>query len=590
MIASTTASPNTDTSKEIEITNNSGVTVCVLCPTTNDPNNPADGVTVYDQALELLQATDGTTTVNNSQTKTFTLDQYYIDPTTKQETYATIYNLLVSTSNWLSPVANLGVMQLLSKFQPQTVTAASLKSMQEAAAFFQTISAYPNSKLATDFQTAMSSTQDAAGKAADGSPGSSDAVANSITDNVNNFFKSTTSYQDVTLASFVAVQSYYQAFPFVWAAYGTAIFYLYATTGSTTLFMGTLALTQPSNLDVALPNAGYSCVFTSAVDPSDTTSVAVDPTKTKNLVYLSGLFLDKDNPDNPSMAVKGLFMVKSQLTQNPSDTAIIPVLTGTVESMTALGFDQPQKSNDKNSAFWNLLFNPKGSAQVFQCIMTWGGAVMMLAFFGQTLYGIYKWARGLGAAKKPTMQDMFNEHLEKVQDALEAQNEKAAKSMSDGKMAAPADPKTAMEDLSVQTDNIAYEVNSSKLQDGINNNASSCQEMGAYEQEMNEGQLKQLESLGSQVNASQTSLNGATLKTQGTVVKEQTQALQDQHGQIEDFSESLSQSLSTESKTMITTNQNTVENINKELKESQEQQEKIGEEGDPKSDSLEFPE
>ncbi|MCF2135582.1 MULTISPECIES: hypothetical protein [Mycetohabitans] len=584
LTASSTSSPtlNEDQSKQIEVTNNSGVTACILTPTTNNPTDPANGVMVYDQSLELLKATDGTTTINNNATQTFTLDQYYIDPTTHQKKYATLYNLLVSTADWLSPVANLGVIQIMSKYAPQTVTAESLKSMKEAATFFQTINAYPNSKLTTDFQTAMSGSQTAASKAADGSSGSSDAVADSIADNVNKFFKSTTSYKDVTLASFVAMQSYYQAFPFAWAAYGDKTFYLYATTGSTTQFMGTITLTKPTTLDVTLPNAGYSCTFAPAVKPSDTTSVEVDNSQSKTLVYLNGLFVDSASPDNPALAVKGLFMVKSQFTQTPSDTAIIPVLTGTVNGMMALGFDQPQKSDDKqHSDYWNVLFAPKGVAQIFESVMAWGGAVMLLHFVGTTLYGIYKWARGLGAAKQPTMQEMFEQQLKSIQDALQAQNQDVAQRMSDGQMSAPSSPEAAMQDLAVQTGNIADEVNAASLEDGVNAMNTTMQELAQYMSEMSQDQLTQLEGLSGQLQDIQNALTNATSETLHTVVQEQVQAMKDLHSGMDGFVDSVSESLSAQSAEMIKSNQTAVQEINKQIEESQEEQEKIVDDDDP---------
>ncbi|MCG1056049.1 hypothetical protein KQH49_14440 [Mycetohabitans sp. B5] len=584
---STSPTPNGDQSKQIEVTNNSGVTACILTPTTNNPTDPANGVMVYDQSLELLKATDGTTTINNNATQTFTLDQYYIDPTTHQKKYSTLYNLLVSTADWLSPVANLGVIQIMSKYAPQTVTAESLKSMKEAATFFQTINAYPNSKLTTDFQTAMSGAQTAASKAADGSSGSSDAVADSIADNVNKFFKSTTSYKDVTLASFVAMQSYYQAFPFAWAAYGDKTFYLYATTGSTTQFMGTITLTKPTTLDVTLPNAGYSCTFAPAVKPSDTTSVEVDNSQSKTLVYLNGLFVDSASPDNPALAVKGLFMVKSQFTQTPSDTAIIPVLTGTVNGMMALGFDQPQKSDDKqHSDYWNVLFAPKGVAQIFESVMAWGGAVMLLHFVGTTLYGIYKWARGLGAAKQPTMQEMFEQQLKSIQDALQAQNQDVAQRMSDGQMSAPSSPEAAMQDLAVQTGNIADEVNAASLEDGVNAMNTTMQELAQYMSEMSQDQLTQLEGLGGQLQDVQNALTNATSETLHTVVQEQVQAMKDLHSGMDGFVDSVSESLSAQSAEMIKSNQTAVQEINKQIEESQEEQEKIVDDDDPAAEPI----
>jgi hypothetical protein len=582
-IASRSSSmPAPDPAKEITLTNNSGVTCSVLVPTLNAQNAPANGVLVYDQTLALLSSIDGGASVADGSSGTYVLDQYYIDPKTQQKEYATIYDLLVSRADWYIPVANLGVMQILKKYAPQTVTPGAIAAMGNAGTFFQTISAYPTSKLATDFQSAMTGTQSAAAKAADGTPASSDKVAAAISDGVNAFFLGTTSYKNVTLANLIAMESYYQAFPFVWAAYGDKTFYLYANSNGATQFMGTLALTAPATRDLTKANAGYTCVFSPAANPADTTSVAVQTGKQTSLLYSAGLFVDQANPDDPSLAVKGLFQVKSQLTLKASDTAIIPVLTGSVSGMTVLGFDQPQTSDNKaDSAFWNLLFHPKSGAQIFQAFLTWGGAVMMVAFVAQGLFAGYRWVRGLRAAKEPTLAEMFEKQQASIEKLLKERADDAAAKISDGTQSAPSNPDAAMNDMGTQSDFVTDQLNSQNLDDGVSSMASSAEALATEELNMTSDQLATLESLGTRIEGIQDALAGATPETLGEVVQAQMEALQSLHSDMGGFVDTVSKDLSTQSAQQIADNQGAVKEINDEVKDSTEAQDKLPDDADP---------
>jgi gas vesicle protein len=584
-----TPAPAPDPTKEIVITNNSGVVCCLLTPTLNDPSTPASGVLVYDQNLVLLSTVDGAATVASGSSGTYLLDQYYTDPKTQQQEYATIYDLLVSTADWYCPVANLGVMQILKSFAPQTVAADAVAAMQNAGAFFQTISAYPSSKLSTGFQAAMAGTQSAAGKAADGSANSSANVANAIGDGVNAFFQSTTSYKNVTLANLVAMQSYYQAFPFVWAGYGNKTFYLYASSGGATQFAGTLALSAPAKLDLTLPNAGYTCVFAPAVTPADTTSVAVDTSRQKNLLYGGGLFVDQANPDNPALAVKGLFQVKSQLTLKAGDTAIIPVLTGSVNGLTALGFDQPQKSDNKaDSAFWNVLFHPKGGAEIFQSIMTWGGAVMLLAFVGGGLYTIYKWVGGLLAEKQPTLADMFKTQQGAIEKLLQQRADAVASKISDGHQSAPSDPDAAVQEMAAESGAITDQLNSQSLNDGAQSMADSAEALATDELNMTSEQLSALEELGTRIQNIQDALTGATPDTLAEVVDAQMGALRQLQTDMGGFVKTVSGELSQQATQRIADNQTEVQQINDDVQDAAKAQEDLPGESDPPVEPIEL--
>ena len=431
-----------DPTEEIKLTNSTSSSIVLMLPTTSTQTTDDNGTIVYGQALEILTAVDGTKTIPGGSTKTFVLDQTYVDPTTGKSAYSTIYDLLPCTADWYVPVANIGVIQSFTKppsYPAQTVTAASVKAFNDAIAFVQAISAYPSSALATQYQQALNQAQTNAAGQANGSANSSSTAAQSLTNTTSQFFKGTKQYQDVTVEAVVAIQSYYATFPFVWAGFatGTTTYYLYSSNGSATSFVGTISITAPKSPDVTKPNAASTCTFTPASNGSDTTTVNVDTSAAESLTYTGGQFLDNVSVDNPQIAVNGTFQIKSRFTNNPDDTEIIPVLTGTIKNSTCIGFNQPQLSSNPNATFWDTLFNPQGSAQIFQSVMEIGGAVMMLAFLGGIVVAIGRWVRGNLAAKQPTQKELFDEQLAKFKESMQEVLEGKVQKMSGGKLSAP---------------------------------------------------------------------------------------------------------------------------------------------------------
>lgn len=590
----TGAAPSPDPNKEVLITNSTGVTVAVLMPTTSRSPDSTNGALVYDQDMELLSSTEGSATIADSATATFVLDQYYDDPKTGKKVYSTIYNLLVSSADWYTPLDNIGVMQDIfskpPKYPAQTATADAAKSLRNAGLFYQTISAYPTSALAKNFQKAMSDTGAAATNAADGSKGSSDNVANAIDGGVAGFFKSTKQFQDVTLSGLVAMETYYRVFPFVWAKYGKATYYLYSSDGKTTSFAGTIGLTGPTVIDVTKPNGGYTCTFSPAKNPSATTSVDVDASKAKALTYTDGLFVDNPSVDEPTIAVKGTFQIKRLFTQKPSDTQIITVLTGTIDGATVIGFDSPQKQDDKeNSAFWNSLFHPKNAADIFKSIMTIGGAVMMVFFFGQVLYGIFKWARGLGAAKKPTLAESLRAQQEAFEKSLTEKIDAAVKKISGGtEKAPPADD--AAKVIEQQRKVVADNQNAGNLEDGLKSESDNLEQLAEYEPDMSADQLGQLESAGTKVENVQSALDGATPDSLSTVVSEQTEAFNGLRSDVSTLTDSLSGSLSARAKATIADNAATSKAASENIDDSEQNAEEDAVDDDPVSDDAVFPE
>lgn len=569
-----------DPNKEVKVTNSTTAPIVILLPTVSSQTQDANATVVYGQQQEILKAVDGSTKIAVSATKTFLLDQTYVDPDSGKTEYSTIYDLLPSTADWYSPVANLGVMQSFDdppSYPAQTVTAASATAFQNTALFVQTVAAYPTSALATSYQQAISQASSSASAQANGSADSSDNVAQSLSDAVDAFFAGTKTFQNVTLAAVVAVQSYYASFPFVWAEYATATttYYLYSSNGTATSFVGTLSLTRPATLNAALANGGYTCTFTPAANGSDTTTVNVSTAGAKSLTYTGSLFVDDAKSDVPQIAVKGTFQVKSLFTGKSTDTQIITVLTGTVNGSACIGFDSAQLSSDPDSSFWDALFHPKNAAQIFQSVMEIGGFLMLLVFAGQMLFGAVKFFRGLGAAKQPTSEQQFNEKLDAFRQEQQKNFDELFKKLTAAKETPPTDVNAASTGVKEQIDMAGDNVSAGKLETGLKAQGDSLTKIAQFEPEMNASELASLQSSAGQLRTSMTTIENAPTTNIAPTVEAQTVQLKSITTEVTGLQTKLSADIGTATKTSLQENATLSEKVAEEVEDISKGQESI---------------
>jgi hypothetical protein len=505
-----------DPTKEIQLTNSTSAPVVLMLPTTSSQSPDANGTLVYEQNLEVLTSIDNATQIQAGQAETFVLDQTYIDPDTQQPEYSTIYDLLPCTADWFYPVDNIGVMQGFMppiSYPAQTVTADSATAFQNAGLFIQTIAAYPNSTLASGYAAAMNQAPGNASTQANGSADSSTAASQSITQTVDSYFQSTKGFKNVTLAAVVAVQSYYGTFPCVWGQgqkTATTTYYLYKSSGTATSFVGTIALTPPATLDVTKPNAGYQCVYTPASNGTDTTTVAVNTAGQKSLTYTGGLFVDNPDSDTPAIGVRGTFQIKSLFTSNPSDTDIIAVLSGTVDNATVIGFDQPQLSSDPSDTFWDTLFHPKNSAQVFQSIMQIGGFIMLVVFAGQMLWGAYKGLRNLGAAKEPSTTESLQSMFDKLKADLKADAQANIQKGGGDPSKVTDDPADALKQAGDSQTTVTENQKTEKLEDELTDDSQVLEEDFSVEQSMTMPEIQQGEKAAGEIQSDMGKLENAS--------------------------------------------------------------------------------
>lgn len=581
-----------DPKTEIQITNSTQSPVIIMLPTTSTTPDPG-ATMVYGQELEVLTAVDGNTQIATNKTETFSLNQTYLDPDTNKSKYSTIYDLVPCSPDSYFPLDSLGVVQNPTGppwYDQQTVTSDSAAAFQNAGKFIQAISAYPTSDLATGYQKALSQAQTNASQSADGSPDSGGAVTKSISDTVADYFKQhTISYQNVTLDAIVNVQAYYSSFPFVWSEHATdtTTYYLYYNDGTKTSFAGTIALTPPRPADFSMVNAGFTCTFTPAADGSDTTNVNVDKSGDKPLTYLNGQFVDDVKEDLPLVAVRGTFQVKSIFTGKPSDIQAIPVLTGTVNHVTCVGFDSPQLSNDPDSAFWDTLFNPKTKHDWLTTFLTLGGVVMMLAFFGGMIWTVAKWGWAAYKGNKPVTNEDLQQQLRDAAKSNKEFTETLIKQMSDGKLSAPSDVAAASRTAGEQWDMLINYQNAVRLQNGLSAQERSLKSLAESMRDMTDAQIRTMEGLGGEIRDSVNALAQADPANLDAVIKAQATNLKSITTRVTNFKTEVSGAISQSQKAAIDRNIEVAKTAAEEVEDMEKVKEESLFEDDPELEAIE---
>lgn len=344
--------------KNLVITNNSSSAVSMLDALATDDNQ-----VVFEQSLKLLPTTTGATSIAANSVGTVVLDDSHMNNGTP--TYTKLYDVIYVKPGTLFPVMSRGAMldHTTQAYAPVTITDDDVNVMKQTEAFTQTIAAYPTSTLAQNYANALQS-----------SVNNSDD-ADTLDDAVSAFFASTKAYPDVTLDSVVALKSYYDTYPQVWADYkSTKTYYFYSSDGTKVSASGSLTINIPTTigLDKTLP--GFSFIYTDANNNATPLS------------YIDGQFVDNPNTDVPNICFAGTFVVKSTLTKVDTDTMIIPILSGTVYNTTVLGYDtqidQNNNSSDPNDQWSGLyaLLHPKDAAGWMQLFLTFVGVTMGIDF------------------------------------------------------------------------------------------------------------------------------------------------------------------------------------------------------------------
>ncbi len=343
--------------KDCLITNNTKYSVVVL-DAVGDNTSPS-GQEVYEQSLKIWPTDSGAMVISSGQAENVTLNDYHMN--NGVSTYSKAYELIIAQADNLFPVKS--THSALPLKSPQvypgvTVSADDAAFMLETEQFYQTICAYPSGDLAKNYANALQSATDNSGSITD------------IDTAISKFFANT-DFKDVTLDMIAAVTTYYSQYPFVWADYKTSkTYYMYSSDGTTVTFEGTVVIntpdSTPANPDKALPD--YSFTYTDAGN------------KQTKLYYTNGQFLNDVNAHVPDICLQGIFQLKSELTKVDTDNIIIPVLIGTANTKSVLGYpDKLQQDSDGN--FWtgiDAMFHPKTGQDYLNLFMTLTGVYMGL--------------------------------------------------------------------------------------------------------------------------------------------------------------------------------------------------------------------
>ncbi|WP_170565733.1 hypothetical protein [Ruegeria atlantica] len=384
---------------------------------------------------EVLQTTGGAYCFDPGGSEQYLLKRKYTDSMGKTQD-ALIYDLIFATADFALPILNKSVMQdfTTNQLPDVTVTSDEKNNMQKANTFYQQVQVYPNSQMVKNYQAALTAAEGDARSTASSTGGDIQKTEDSIDQRVAAFFATTKNFQGLTLSDVVAIQNYYASFPFGWASFKSKQYWLYSSDGSTSSFVGRITMTPPSTVDLSKPNGGYSIYLQTAKNPTDTSTVDVND-KQIALTYVDSMFVDDPNTDVPKIGLKGIFRLKSQVTgamdtDDPTDDVIMSFLTGTVYGATCLGLDGAHTTENpdeqQSDRFWNTLFHPKTSQQVFQSIMEIGGALMMLHFAVTSLVGAKKWlkekfAQGKSKGEANPKDSDLESNLSKELDDLKAE-------------------------------------------------------------------------------------------------------------------------------------------------------------------------
>ena len=462
-----------------------------------------------------------------------------------------LYNLIVCTASTLFPVANLGVSADFNTnlFADQTITQADYVGMTNAAAFQQTILACPDSQLATNYAAAL--TQSSA--ASDTTTG--DQI-------MAKFFTSTKSYQSVSADEVTAISTYYNQYPFVWGEVPktSVTYYLYSSNGTANSFNGTVTLSISGAINIKKPNCGYTCTFAPAKTSSDTTTTTVNAAQSKNLTYANGFFVDDPNSDTPAISLGGSFQLKSRLTQSPTDNTIITALSGKLSGTSVLGFDSAQLSTGAQSS-------PTTWQDIVSQAMSGLGDLVTFICLGQLAWGAKKWIQKKYNEKyNPKAKEMtVEERLEAIQKETAEANQKLTKQVEGlndklGIKDPATSPKDALANAGKSSDTVSALGQKSKLQDAIDSDAESLEDMAKSEGEMTSSEISSLNSSESKLREINTELKSPTADVSGQV-KAQTSAFKEVHTEIKTLSTNVSERLSTATQKSLSESQAETEEV-----------------------------
>jgi uncharacterized phage infection (PIP) family protein YhgE len=287
------------------------------------------------------------------------------------------------------------------------------------------------------------------------------------------------------------------------------------------------------------------------------------------------------------VTVSGLFQLKSKFTQNPNDTTIITVLSGTINGQTVFGCDTNQETQGPSQQ----LFDFSTPSAAFGSVLEIAGAIQFLVFMGESIKGIATWFKNRGKLSTDQLlknqSAEFDQKIQKMMDdqtaqfkslskAQETRIKSSLKKLGNGKIDPDNPPKGQALTQADNTLDAASQRKSLKL---INDaNAEQIETVAKDASGMNASQIQGLEQNAQQVKTTNESLNKAVPDDQlvATVAQEKPQVLKLAES-VKSFTTEVSQQMNASTKTSIENASKTSTELTENMQEVEERTTNVGE-------------
>ncbi len=420
-----------------QFTNNSGQDVVLI-----DAFSAEDSALeqLYEQTLAFVKTADHQIALTQDAAKTIALPTVHLDEHNRPQDYT----IIVANAQTLFPlkVVELSVAANHQSFPATGVTALDVTISKQAEAFTKTIIAFPSTSLAVDFATALQT-------------GDPDAIAA--------FFAGTVNYKNLTLDMVVAVQTYYNRFPFFLTDYTAAkTYYLYTSDGTKNKYAGSVALEN------------QAAAFTSMDKATDSFSaryITTNEADYTTLYYQDGQLVDDVDSDRPDYCLQGLFMLRSDITKKEEDNQIILILKGTVNGRDVFGYDQKQeRSKEGIYKYLDVLVHPEVTKEWFSVLGVIVAGVVGLALLGVGVRLLFKY---LKKAPKMTPAEIGAKNLE-IRERNRLNRQAAIDKLGEVHINLPEDARTTLVQIKEGADNVLLNDNKLKLSDTIAQQEVMC--------------------------------------------------------------------------------------------------------------------
>lgn len=523
-----------DTSKNCTITNNTNVGALIVDAYNTSSTNPKQ---VYGQTLKTLPLISGGDILAAASSGTVILNDY--TQAGGETVYNTLYELIIARATDLFPLLDTSVMQSFAvppSYPAVTVPATGLTNMQSAQQFYQTIMAFPTSTLSQQFQQAMSAAL------------KSSTSSSAIDTQMNAFFAGTKQYQSVTFPMYMSVSTYLANFANAWANYEDSYtYYIYSTgtasSGSDTanpVYQGSLVFTRKPGITEADPtdnNGGYTINF---IDASN---------KSTPMFYNQGQFVSSLTLDVPPICLQGTYVLKSQMSNKPSDNQLIPILSGTVNGSKVMGTDTKQDTSDGPGSLY-AFFHPKTFSGWVTLFLSVFGALMALEWVGTKLYALGKgllklFQRDGGQPPQQSEIDELRGQINDLQDQIAANQQELLDRFND-QLDLPQSVDDALNDLRLEYTN-AFNLQSADVQlDILEQQVAQLQELAEY------GVTPEMEGIANDIRTNINALNEAQTPGELQAALDQVkQSIPDVNTRLGNVVESLGDEISEQTRTAI---------------------------------------